>query len=73
MFSPVVLQMVGSIIRRLVTLGAGYLIGHGFWTATDAPAYIEFLVTAITTVLLSAGYAAFGKYVKPFLCRLLAK
>jgi hypothetical protein len=69
MFSPLVLKMVGDIVKRLLTLGAGILVGQGFWSSADSSLYVDFLATLVTTALLSAAYAGFNKYLKPHIVR----
>jgi hypothetical protein len=71
MFGPVLLKMVGDVVKRLLTLGAGVLVGYGFWSSADSPVYVDFLATVITTLILTLGYAAFDKWVKPLFAPLL--
>lgn len=73
MFSPLLLAAVGSIVKRLLTMLAGYLIGAGFWTAAEGGTYVEALAGVLTVTGLTAVYQVYDKYLKPKVMAFLAK
>ena len=56
--NPLLQAALGSILRWILALGAGYLVKAGIWTADDASSY----VIAAALALLALGWSAWEKY-----------
>ncbi len=56
--NPILLSALGSILRWLFAIGAGYLVQRGIWTDADATAY----VSAAALGLLSLAWSLYNKY-----------
>ncbi len=56
--NPILGAAIGSILRWLLAVGAGYFVQKGIWTDTDATAY----VSAAALGLLSLGWSLYNKY-----------
>lgn len=56
--NPILLSALGSILRWLFAIGAGYFVQKGIWTDADAVAY----VSAAALGLLSLGWSLYNKY-----------
>ena len=54
-------RMAFSVVRHLVTLGAGYLVAQGIWTDASAPE----LISGITLALVGLGQSLYEKRWKP--------
>lgn len=71
MFSPLLVAAVGAIVKRILTLGAGWLVSRQVWTSADANAYVEALAFVLTTAALTVSYDLYDRYLKPYIFRLL--
>jgi membrane protein DedA with SNARE-associated domain len=38
--NPLLMAAVGSIVRHVLTMAAGYLVSHGIWTGQEAEQYV---------------------------------
>lgn len=56
--NPMVSAALGSIIRALLFVAAGWLVRHGVWTQADATTYVE----AATLALIGLGWSLWQKY-----------
>ena len=56
--NPLAAQALGSIVRAILLLGAGYLVKAGIWTATDTESY----VTAASVALIALGWSVWQKH-----------
>lgn len=56
--NPLVREMLASIIRHFLTIGAGFLVARGIWTPEDAATY----VAAVTLALVSVAWGLYQKY-----------
>lgn len=56
--NPILQSALGSILRWLLALLAGYLVKAGIWTNSNAQAY----VAAGTLALLALGWSLWQKY-----------
>lgn len=71
MFSPLLVAAIGAIVKRILTLGAGWLVSRQVWTSTDANAYVEALAFVLTTAVLTVSYDLYDRYLKPYIFKLL--
>jgi hypothetical protein len=51
--NPLVVEALGSIVRAGLNIGAGLLISHGIWSASDAEKYVG----ALALALISLGWS----------------
>lgn len=56
--NPILSAALGSLIRWVLAIGAGYFVEHGLWTQADATIY----VTAAALGVLSLGWSLWVKY-----------
>lgn len=56
--NPMVQAALGSVIRHVLTLAAGYLVSQGIWSEQDAAGY----VAAASMVALSLAWSIWQKY-----------
>lgn len=56
--NPLLAAALGSIIRSVLLMGAGYLVSKGVWTNAEAGTY----VTAAASALLAIGWGQWQKY-----------
>ncbi len=50
---PMFTAVVGSILRHLLTLAAGYFVSQGIWTEAEAASYVAGIVLALVGLLWS--------------------
>jgi hypothetical protein len=58
--NPLLQEALGSILRKLLTVAATWLVAQGYWTDTAAQQY----VAAATLALLSVGWSLWTNYRK---------
>jgi hypothetical protein len=58
-------------IKRAVTLGVGALVGAGYLTVSEGDAYGATLSAVVAQIALSVLYAAYDKFIKPHVFKLL--
>jgi hypothetical protein len=56
--NPLLQQAIGSVLRCLLAIGAGWLVKHGVWESTDAKHYVG----AASMALLAIGWSLWQKY-----------
>ena len=56
--NPILQSALGSVLRWLLALGAGYLVKAGIWTNSNAETY----VAAGAMALLAIGWSLWQKY-----------
>lgn len=56
--NPLLQAALGSILRHILTIVAGYFVGKGIWTPEDANTYIVSAVAAV----LALGWSLWAKY-----------
>jgi hypothetical protein len=56
--NPLLYTALGSILRWLLAIGAGYLVKAGIWNSTDAEKYIAAGAIAVLTL----GWSLWQKY-----------
>lgn len=56
--NPIVQAALGSILRWVLAIWAGYLVKAGIWTGSEADTYIATAVLA----LLALGWSVWNKY-----------
>ena len=56
--NPMMQEAIGSILRWVLAIGAGYLVQHGIWTQGDASSY----VAAAAMGLVALGWSMWQKY-----------
>ena len=56
--NPMLGAAVGSVLRFLLAIAAGYLVRGGVWSQTDAALYVEATVLAV----LSLGWSQWQKW-----------
>lgn len=56
--NPMVVEAIGSILRWLLAMAAGYLVQHGVWTSANAETYVG----AAALGLISIGWSLWQKY-----------
>jgi hypothetical protein len=64
-------NFVGVAVKRLVTFGVGYAVAKGLLPLALAEAVGEKVEAAIAVVVLTAVYAAYDKFLKPYLVKFL--
>jgi len=55
--NPLLVEAVGSILRAVLNIGAGYLVEHGIWSKSNADTY----VAALALALISFGWSYWQK------------
>lgn len=48
--NPLLVEALGSIVRAALQVGAGWLVGHGIWSQSDAEKYVGALALALITL-----------------------
>lgn len=56
--NPLAVEALGAIVRWVLTIGAGYFVQHGIWTADAASTY----VAAGALGLVTLGWSLYRKY-----------
>lgn len=56
--NPLLSSAIGSILRHFLTIGAGYFVAKGIWTAEEATGYVAGLALA----LIGIGWSLYQKY-----------
>lgn|ERR1017187_139179 len=56
--NPIYITVVGSLLRWLLAIGAGYLVKHGLLESTD----VKHWIAGITMALLAIGWSVWQKY-----------
>lgn len=58
-------------VKRAVTLGIGFLVGAGVFSATEGDAQTAAVTAVVAQLALSVVYWAYDKWVKPHVLKLL--
>lgn len=58
MVNPLLSEALGSIVRSILKVGAGFLVAKGVWTEADAASY----VTAAALVIVGLGWSYWTTY-----------
>ncbi len=56
--NPLLQAALGSILRWMLSIGAGYLVEHGIWSQSEASTY----VAGAALAALSLGWSLWAKY-----------
>jgi len=64
-------NVVGTQIKRAVTLGIGFLVGAGILSATDGDAQGAAIAAVLSQFALTIVYALYDRFVKEYLLKLL--
>ena len=56
--NPLVVESLASVLRHVLTIGAGYLVAHGIWTPEAASSY----VAAGAMAIIGMGWALYQKH-----------
>ena len=56
--NPMAVEALASIVRWVLTFGAGWLVQHGIWTQANAMTY----VSAAAIALITLGWSLWQKY-----------
>lgn len=51
--NPLLVEAIGSILRAILNVGAGWLVAHGIWASSDAEKYVG----AAALMLVSLGWS----------------
>jgi hypothetical protein len=57
--NPMFQEAVKSLLRHVLTIGAGYLVARGIWTQDEATSYVG----AAALALIGLGLALWDKYI----------
>ncbi len=66
-------EFIGAQVKRAVTLGIGVLVGAGYLSVSDGDAQGAALSAVLAQIVLSVAYAAYDKFVKEQLARVIAR
>lgn len=58
-------------VKRAVTLGIGFLVGAGVFSATEGDAQTAALTAVVAQLALGVVYWAYDKFIKPHILKLL--
>ncbi len=64
-------NVVGVQVKRAVTLGIGVLVGAGYLTVSQGDAQGAAITAAVSQLVLTVAYAAYDKFLKPHILKLL--
>jgi hypothetical protein len=56
--NPLFVAAIGSILRHILTYGAGYLVARGVWTGNESTMYVE----ALTLFVIGQGWSLYQKW-----------
>lgn len=56
--NPLLVEAIGSIVRAVLNIVAGWLVAHGVWASSDAEKYVG----AAALALISLGWSLWQKY-----------
>lgn len=56
--NPLAVEAVGAIVRAGLNFGAGWLVGHGIWTQSQAEQYVG----ALALALIAYGWSVWQKH-----------
>ena len=56
--NPLAVEAIGSIIRWVLAIGAGYIVKQGIWSPEDSSKY----VAAAALAIIALGWSIYQKY-----------
>jgi hypothetical protein len=56
--NPLLVEALASVVRHVLTIGAGYLVARGIWTPEDASTY----AMAGALAIIGTGWGLYQKY-----------
>lgn len=60
--NPMILEIIGSFVRWVLTIVGGWLVTKGVWTQEQADQYITFLTAGIALSLCTLAWSLWKQY-----------